>query len=143
MQLLKQLVPVVAVSLVPALLYAAVNDLSRVITDREATLIAWTALALGAVLAWRAIDEYLVERDATVEAMKPPAIPEQPIPVVPDYGRLHLRHRVGRDLAWLEEEGEIAPCEGKVLAKKPTWTWRPILEPGHSCEFSRNKRAIP
>ena len=46
------------------------NDLSRVITDREATLIAWTALALGAVLAWRAIDEHLVERDATVEAMK-------------------------------------------------------------------------
>jgi hypothetical protein len=70
MQLLKQLVPVVAVSLVPALVYAAVNDLSRVITDTEATLIAWTALALGAVLAWRAMDEYLVERDATVEAMK-------------------------------------------------------------------------
>ncbi|MET0211458.1 MAG: hypothetical protein ABW292_00560 [Vicinamibacterales bacterium] len=70
MQLLKQLVPVVAVSLVPAVLYAAVNDLSRVISDTEATFIAWTALALGAVLAWRAMDEYLVERDASVEAMK-------------------------------------------------------------------------
>jgi hypothetical protein len=70
MKVLKQFVPVVAVSLVPALVYAAVNDLSHVITDTEATLIAWTALALGAVLVWRATDEYLVEREATVEAMK-------------------------------------------------------------------------
>jgi hypothetical protein len=67
---LKQLLSVAAVSLVPALVYAAVNDLSRVISSTEATLIAWTALALGAVLVWHAMDEYLVEREATVEAMK-------------------------------------------------------------------------
>jgi hypothetical protein len=70
MNALKQLVPVVAVSLVPALVYAAVHDLSHVLTDTEATVIACTALALGAVLVWRAMDEYLVEREATVEAMK-------------------------------------------------------------------------
>ena len=70
MRLLEQLVPVVGVSLVPALVYAAVNDLSHVITGTEVTVIAWTALALGAVLVWGAMDEYLVEREVTVEAMK-------------------------------------------------------------------------
>ena len=65
-----QLLPVIAVSLVPALVYAAVNDLSHVITGAEGTLIAWTTLAVGVVLAWCAMDEYVGERATTVEAMK-------------------------------------------------------------------------
>ena len=56
MNAVKQLVPVVAVSLVPALVYSAVNGLSPVTTDTEATFIAWTALVVGAVLVWQAMD---------------------------------------------------------------------------------------
>jgi hypothetical protein len=70
MNVVKQLVPVVSVSLVPALVYSAVNGLSPVMTDTPVTLLAWAALVVGAVLVWQAMDEYLVRREVTVDAMK-------------------------------------------------------------------------
>ena len=70
MNAVKQLVPVVAVSLVPALVYSAVNGLFPVTIDTEATLIASAALMVGVLLVWHAMDEYLVERKVTVDAMK-------------------------------------------------------------------------
>jgi hypothetical protein len=70
MNAVKQLVPIVAVSLIPALVYSAVNGLSLVMTDAEATFIACAALVVGAVLVWQAMDAYLVEREVTVDAMK-------------------------------------------------------------------------
>lgn len=70
MKTLGQLGPVVFASLVPAIVYTAVIGLSTVITVTNATLIGWVALVLAAMLIWRAVDEYLVQREATVAAMK-------------------------------------------------------------------------
>jgi hypothetical protein len=70
MKALGQLGPVLFASLVPALVYSAVIGLSNVITVGNAPLIAWVALVLAAMLVWRAVDEYLVQREATVAAMK-------------------------------------------------------------------------
>ncbi|HEY5617900.1 MAG TPA: hypothetical protein VIK60_08135 [Vicinamibacterales bacterium] len=67
---LMQVIPVVFASLVPALVYSAVVSVSPVITENEATLIAWAALAMTAVFAWRGVDEYFAQRGATVAAMK-------------------------------------------------------------------------
>jgi hypothetical protein len=69
MKALGQLVPVVVAGLVPAFVYTAVIGVSNVITVTNATLIAWVALVLTGVLVWRAVDEYLVQREATVAAM--------------------------------------------------------------------------
>ena len=70
MKALSQLGPVVFASLVPAIVYTAVIGLSNVMTVTNPSLIAWVALVLAAMLIWRAVDEYLVQREATVAAMK-------------------------------------------------------------------------
>jgi hypothetical protein len=114
MNLPRQLLPVVAVSLVPALVFTAVNDLSHVIADMEAMLIALTALALGAALAWRGLDEYLVEREADVEAMK-------------RFGRTFVRE-FERPLR--QSNGSNRPIESQLRASPGSGRLEILLSPG-------------
>jgi hypothetical protein len=70
MKELRDLGPVVFASLVPAFVYTAVIGLSNAIPVTNATLIAWVALVVAVMLVWWAGDQYLVQREATVAAMK-------------------------------------------------------------------------
>ena len=60
---------VVIVSLIPALVYSAVAGDWRAVGNHDVTLVV-LALAAAGILVWLGLDEYLVEREVTVEAMK-------------------------------------------------------------------------